>query len=372
MMKDLKFEECLTLLTESKYPEDVFGDILTEEDLKLVYRKISAKVHPDIWMSDSNNKIVAEELFKKLGEWNEKALVKLKRGKYGDKKSIDDVVITTKKNIYTINQRLFDGDICQIYGGFDKNKTGVYVKIVKDAANNDLLINETETLNFLWNDALTKNLDVMAHIRPLHLDSFEFQQGKCRKRAIIFSPMKECFSLEEIIKEYPNGLDIKDAAWMWNRLLGALMVPSQCGVVHGSVIPSNFLVYPDPTNEKLTHNGVLIDWAFSVKSGECISVISSSYKDFYPKEVLNKTPVDKSTDVYMAAMCLIKLLNGDVKTKTLPTSVPMPVVGLIRACLLSQVYRIKDVFELYKDFNDVLKSLYGDRKFRKFSMPKLK
>lgn len=265
--------------------------------------------------------------------------------------------------MYSINRRLFDGDISQIYGGLDKNYNKVFVKIVKNVVDNDLLVNETNTLDFLWHDAITKNLSAMDHIRPIHLDSFEFQQGKSKKRAIVFSPLEDCYSLEEVIKAYPDGLDLRDAAWMWNRLLASLMVPSQCGVVHGAVVPSNFLIYPK------THNGMLIDWSFSVKSGENISAISTAYKDFYPKEVLEKKPVDKSTDVYMATMCLIKLLGGDVKNKSLPITTPMPVVGLIRACLLSKIHRTNDVFELYNDFKDVLKSLYGNPKFRKFEMP---
>jgi len=46
------FEEYVFTLANSKCPEDVFGKLKTEEELKSLYREISANVHPDLWMTD--------------------------------------------------------------------------------------------------------------------------------------------------------------------------------------------------------------------------------------------------------------------------------------------------------------------------------
>ena len=44
-------------------------------------------------------------------------------------------------------------------------------------------------------------------------------------------------SLDEVRCAYPDGVDARDAAWMWRRLLVAIGPAHRAGVVHGAVLP---------------------------------------------------------------------------------------------------------------------------------------
>jgi serine/threonine protein kinase len=151
---------------------------------------------------------------------------------------------------------------------------------------------------------------------------------------------------------------------MINRILGGLMAPHQSDLVHGGIVPNNiFLDLP-------THNGIILDWAFSVKKETPLKAVSTKYKMYYPDEVFSKTPVNSGLDLYMVAKIFIKLVGGDVIKNEFPNTVPANICGLFRACLLGKKHRTIDAYELHSEFSDALKANYGSRKFRKFELNK--
>jgi hypothetical protein len=129
------------------------------------------------------------------------------------------------------------------------------------------------------------------------------------------------------------------------------------------VIPEHFLIFPK------THNGILIDWSYAVKPGISIMAISPSRREFYPVEVFAKRPAQFGTDLFMAAMCLLYLVGGETTSQTFPKHIPVPMRGLLRTCLLGPAHRPHDVYQLFIDFGELLKALYGAKKFRQFVMP---
>jgi len=202
----------------------------------------------------------------------------------------------------------------------------------------------------------------MAHIPEL-LDSFELRDAKVKKRVNVLAAVDGGFTLAQIHDAYPAGIDLRDAAWMWNRLLGALLAAHQSNIVHGAVLPEHFLVFPK------THNGILLDWSYAVKPGVFIRAISPGRREFYPPEVFAKKPAQFGTDLYMAAMCLLHLIGGKTAFRTFPGTIHASVRGLLRSCWLGQAHRPQDVWQLFEDFGGLLKALYGPKKFRHFAMP---
>ena len=200
----------------------------------------------------------------------------------------------------------------------------------------------------------------MRHIARQPLQTFTINKDGKRRSAMSFQPRPGMIPISKIIKTYPNGIDVRDAAWILNRMLGALMVPYQSNLIHGAVVPDNFLVDTD------SHDGCLIDWAFAVNPGQIITNVSGTYLEYYPSEVIKKMPAHKSIDLYMAVMCFIKLIGGNVETKECPAHTPNQVKNLLRACLLPAKNRVCDPFELFEDFKEVLAGLYGPPKFRVF------
>lgn len=362
-MNTVDFDKYFHILTKAKLPEDVFGDQATETTIHEQFTKIAFVVHPDKWSNVSSVALIqSTEIFKLLNEFRTLAKDRLAAGTYGQRNAFKEVVITTKKNTYTLTKLIAEGDLCSVYYATKKGGISVAVKIINNPRNNDLLDAEKETLSFLHDDAPTKDLAVMEHIGPKPIDDFEYLDGSVNKHALVFPYIEGLVTIEDVIKAYPKGIDIRDAAWMINRLLGALLVPQQANIVHGALVPNNFLL------DLPTHNGLLIDWAFSVKAGTKLNAVSTRYRDFYPKEVFDKQPVNIGLDIYMAAKMFIQLIGGDVATNKFPTGTPKPIEGLFRACLLGPKHRTLDPYELHSDFSEELKKLYGPRKFRPFTL----
>jgi serine/threonine protein kinase len=173
-------------------------------------------------------------------------------------------------------------------------------------------------------------------------------------------------SLADVLRAYPAGLHPADAAWMFNRMLAALGVIHSLGIVHGAVLPPHVLIRPSD------HNGMLIDWCYSVPVGAALQAISMPYAADYPPEVNARLPATPATDLYLAAGCMVRLLGGDHATAELPPSVPKPIRLLLRACLIpAPQRRAVDAWQVFEDFQTILGDLYGPRTFRPFHMPVL-
>jgi hypothetical protein len=116
------------------------------------------------------------------------------------------------------------------------------------------------------------------------------------------------------------------------------------------------------------HNGILIDWCYSVAIGEPIKAISKPYADDYPPEVPAKLGATPATDLYMAARLMVRLLGGSGAEP--PPSAPKPIQALLRACLIpAPARRHSDAWQVLEDFHTILGELYGPPTFRPFRMP---
>lgn len=141
-------------------------------------------------------------------------------------------------------------------------------------------------------------------------------------------------------------------AWMFNRMLSSLGAVHSIGCVHGGVNLSNFMIEAD------THNGLLVDFCYSTEIGGRIKAIVPRYKNYYPPEVLNKREVGPFTDIYMAAVCMLVLLGGNINQKTFPGCVPKHIQYFLKSCLIENPNRRpNNAFDLHSEFRDTLKEL---------------
>ena len=70
------------------------------------------------------------------------------------------------------------------------------------------------------------------------------------------------YTLAEVRRAYPMGVDPKDMAWMWRRLLVALGFAHLNGVIHGAVLPDNISILPGQ------HGLLLENWSQAVVDPE--------------------------------------------------------------------------------------------------------
>jgi Lipopolysaccharide kinase (Kdo/WaaP) family len=123
------------------------------------------------------------------------------------------------------------------------------------------------------NDLMTR--EALA-LRELHRDAPESQRvffpqlvstrrqcdpaTRVIRRVNVISRLEGFYSLEEVMRQYPSGLDPRDVAWMWRRLLAALGAAHRAGIVHGAVLPCHIMIHPDE------HGLALLDWCYSATS----------------------------------------------------------------------------------------------------------
>ncbi len=355
---NLTLAELLVQLRTATNPATIF-DLPTdaaEGALKRRYRELAAIAHPD---HNPTQRAAADEAFKLLQQWY--AAAQRQSQPHSASPTID---ITSKLHRYTSHAAPLAGDLCDLFAA-EVDGAPVLLKIVRDARNNDLLQSEAQMLRRI--NRATDGQPVRAHFPTLIEHCTLRDTAGCQRQINVLQNELTYVSLAVVVRAYPNGLDLADAAWVFNRMLAALGVIHSLGLVHGALTLDHVLIRP------ADHNGMLIDWCYSVPFGERIKAVSPPYRADYPPEVLAKQPASAATDLFMAARCLLRLLGGTQPAAgadlVLPDRVPKPIRELLRGCLLpAPQRRMGDTWELFDDFQAILQRLYGPRVFRPFTL----
>lgn len=322
--------------------------------LKQRYRELAALVHPDLHPTEPAQ---AVEAFQLLQQWYTVAQSALTETAGGPR-----VKVTAKTGHYQSNCAPYAGDLCDLYPATNLTTnapTNVLLKVVRSAQNNDLLRAEGKALRQI--DGALAGKPLRAHF-PTLIDQVQLRGQAGELRVVnILCHEKDYFSLAQVLQRYPAGIAPADAAWIYKRLLAALAVTHDLGLVHGAVTLDHLLIRPSD------HNGMLVDWCYSVPIGESIKAVSPAHHRDLPPEVLAKTPASAATDLYMAAGVMIRLLGGDPTRGEFPTTVPKVMQALLQSCLITSPHRRpNNAWELFDDFEAILRRLYGAPKFRPF------
>lgn len=361
-------------VADAKNPEDVFGSLDGEEDQfkagRSLYRRFSRLTHPDLHSAE-DNKLLAQEAFKKLTDLWQEAQAKLRDGTYGTiKEAIDDLFIKTGKKEYHLSGSPYQSGYSNVYSCTYPDgtlSTPAVLKIPRDPLDNDLVENEARLL--------TKLSDANDFARfhkyfPRLVDTFNYtDENRVRRQANVLSYHDEVlYTLGDVKDAYPAGVNPKDIAWVFRRLLVATGFAHQNGVVHGATLPPYILVQPEK------HGLILSEWSYGVSdpaaSGESISTINSDYEKWYPQEVFRKEIPTPGLDIYLGAKSMVYLMGGDPITGELPGTVDRRLRGFFRGCLMPNPrQRPQDAWGLLQEFDGLLEDMWGPRKFHPFLMP---
>ncbi|MEU6175963.1 molecular chaperone DnaJ [Streptantibioticus parmotrematis] len=264
-------------------------------------------------------------------------------------------VLTTGRHSYTLGATFTTGDLTTLrHATYDDEGTSceVLLKIPLDPADNDLTHREARALTTL---ATTADPRHRAYA-PTLVESFRHRdEGGTERRVNVLRPLTGFRTLAEVEVAYPGGVDPRDAAWMWRRLLVALGWAHRAGLVHGAVLPEHVLIHPE------RHGLVLVDWCYATAVGETVPALVSRHRDLYPPEVPGRRPATPATDLHLASTCVARL------TRDLA---PRPMRAFLRGCLLpAEARRPHDAWRLLAELDDLLDRLYGPRVFRPFHLP---
>jgi hypothetical protein len=331
-------EDAFTLIEAAREPADLFGSGSgpgAEAEAARRYRRLARLVHPDASPGDPR----AEPAFTKLAD-----LWQRHQGRGAAAGSGYGTLVAR-------------GDIANLYA-----TTGGLLKIARDPADNDLMRHEAAALRQLagvpdrFRAYFPQLIRAERHTDP--------HTGLVR-RANVLARLDGFRTLAEVGAAFPGGVDPRDAAWMWRRLLVAVGASARAGVVHGAVVPEHVLIHP------AEHGLVLADWCYSVRGvpGPCgwavpagrLQAAPGRYRSWYPPEVLTGQPAGPDLDIWLATRCMTELAGPRM---------PAPLAAFARGCqLASPRRRPQDAWALLAELDDLLGQLYGPRRFRPFAIP---
>jgi hypothetical protein len=323
------------LLAAAQCPQDVFGD----GDVEAAFRFLSRSCHPDLF-PDATLRSRAHAAFKLLGEWKEKAL---------GGTSPAAIVVQSKQRTYAVESHLASGDISEVYacGEF-------LLKVARQPRDSSAIEHEYKILCKLQQAARAdSSTEFVANQVPIPVETFRIKQASGTVAVGVYQYRTGIYSLLQVAQKHPRGIDPRDMAWMFKRLLFVLGFAARQQIVHGAVLPTHLLV--DPVN----HGILLIGWTQAVALPGQVKAISSRFKKLYPAEVLAKHACSPATDIFMAA----------ASVETLCPDLPPLLKNFFRACTLANPHRRPgDAWKLHEEFDRILAHLYGARAFRPFVM----
>ena len=318
--------------------DTLFGDASSSEALKRRYRRLAKVAHPD---ANPGNETEASQAFEHLKRLFERAQTQLAHG--------PTVLLKTRRFAYEAKRRpTYTGHSCQYHETVDGKN---WLKLARTAKANSLVTNEARRLK----QVLALADKDWAYF-PVFVESFRVNSGgKSRLQATVFSRAPEqLYSFVEVLKQYPGGINPKDAAWMFRRMLFALSVTHKAGVVHGAIMPEHILIQPEQ------HGVVLLDWKYATTPGTVIRHIPIGTRGWYPPEVLNRKQATFATDIWMAVKTIRYLLENRT---------PKPMRAFFNGCTQDNPrLRPQSAGELLEEFNDLIERMWGPRKFHPFSI----
>jgi hypothetical protein len=335
------FASAVAALRAARTPQDVFGD--DRRAGTHVYRAIAKLVHPD--RVESAESAAATAAFARLTTLWSTFRDDDCRGR--------PVTIITRTATYRVDSHVATDELAD-YREARTDAGPALFKVARRPTDNDLFRREATALRQVARSVRPRHRAYLPRIR----DTFTHRdQSTGVDRAVnVFDPLDGFVSLASVRSEFSAGIDARDAAWMWRRLLVALGVAHRAGVVHGAVVPDNVLIQPEE------HGLTLVNWCYAaVGAADLVPALIGRYRDWYPPEIPARGRPTPGSDIYLATRCLAALIGERA---------PTAISRLARGCLRpSPAARPQDAWRLLAELDELLERTYGPRRFRPFALP---
>lgn len=265
-------------------------------------------------------------------------------------------VLSSRLGAYTTSRVHRVGEVADLVFANDER---CLLKIAIAPSDTDLLESEARVLTELHSKTDEKSKFFRKYL-PTLLDSFPLitPESAAPRGVNVLDVAEDHVSLADIRTAYPNGIEVLDAVWMLRRTFEVLGWVHAQGYVHGAVVPEHVLVHP------VTHGARLVDWVYAVRSGHAMTAISGQHRGMYFPAILRRGQATPSLDVSMAAQTALMLMSD--KNGMQSPDLPASLRTFLGACSMGH---IADGWAAYREYDQILKSLYGPRRYRKFAMP---
>jgi serine/threonine protein kinase len=365
-----QLEHIAQRLAQTHTPEELFGlPTLPGEEpmlqLKKSYHALVKIAHPDLYQT-TEERLLAQSLLLQLNEWYSLAQ-QMASSKALAPKSI---LIQTKKHRYTVQDRparrgLFNIYPCSVEDG--PCSRPATLQLVRDPQNDDLALNEIHIVEALQGES---SLTRFSAYFPRLIEGFAYQAGMHTHQAAVFAREGRWVSLEDVCKAYPSGIDPKDMAWIWRRLLTVLGAIHRAGFRHGAVLPGNIWILPEQ------HGLMLRNWSYAVREQtsqpiDCARVQTDTpaYADWFTSDILGCEEASPAADIVFSVKCMLLLLGVNLHDGSAPSTLPVTLKNFFRGCNLRLSRAPHDAWALLAEFDALIDKLWGKRQFRPFILP---
>ena len=269
----MRTAEAIRLVAAARTDADLFGADTPAQR----YRELVAALHPDrLGALDHAVRAAATDAFVQVTtRWRAPGHLTAVTGDVADPGPRRRTRPPPDRRWYRLGAPAHAGDLADLYDvGADR-----LLKLPRDPADNDLMAREAHALR-TDRGARRPALPAVRAPAGRHLPAPGRGHRRANAGSTCWPPYPGCTTSTRSRRAYPDGLDARDAAWIWRRLLVALGLAHRAGVVHGAVLPRHVLIEPD------AHGVVLVDWCFSAPPTAAPSRRwSPGHEDWYPPEV---------------------------------------------------------------------------------------
>lgn len=260
---------------------------------------------------------------------------------------------------YTLIRQLAAGDLADVHLA-EADGRELVLKITRPVAGNRFLVAEARRLQAL---AARSGDRSYREFVPRLVESFSHRGPDGSRQVNVFRHRLGFFTLEEVRRQHPSGLDGRHLAWVFKRLLTVLGFAHSCDLVHGAVLPPHVMIHAE------NHGLQLVDWIHAAPIGETLDLVLGAFREWYPREALNYEPAGPATDIYLAAKCMIYLAGGDPLAERCPSEIPRPMRQFMETCLYRAArMRPQDAWKLHEEFDELLGRLFGPPKYHRLVM----
>lgn len=364
-MTNTEGADALTKVQAATVAEDIFGPVTTDpagtRKVKRLYRQLAFLLHPD--HDNGLDHADASDAFAKLGEFHRlwtTATTSTSTPATAPQAN-NKITLTTRRGTYVLGDPVGTGTVATLFAGESINGP-VVVKMPRTPASSRFIENERAAYKALGAMLVQPEQDWLIPYYPMLLDTATHRATDTREQRKVnilnsFTAADGWYSLADVRKAYPNGLDGRSYAWMHRRLLRAVGGAHLAGLVHGAVLPENVLIHPQ------FHGVVLAGWSFAAPIGGTLLGRVGSQTFHYPPEA-EAGPVTPAVDVYMAHALMIHMLSGGAGQNPERRQ-----RAFARGCMQDSPGMRPSIGSLLVEYDDLLADLYGKRTFTPFHMP---
>lgn len=316
-------------------PEAVFGpagqDAAARRAARRTYRQYAFVLHPDR-AGDPSAFLRLAELYR---DWAATPAT-----------PATPVTVIGRLDAYPVGDVLAQGSVTTVY-----RSVGAVLKIARRATSNGLLENERAAYRALARMTAANEWLLPYYPRLRDVAAVAGPTGGLRQVNVLTDLTDGFVTLADVRRAYPQGLDGRDWAWMYRRLLRAIAGAHLAGLVHGAVVADNVLVHPEQ------HGVVLAGWSFATTSGHRLPGLLKSAA--YPPEASAERPVTGKADVHQLHTLMIELLDPRERAQ----------IAYARGALQDNPRMRPSADALLDEYDELIGRLYGRRQFRPFELP---